>query len=118
MLKFMVDASTGIASARYLQAQGYDVIFVGEWNPKAADIDIVRFALTEQRIIITNDKDFGEQVFRDQQQHGGVLLLRLADDRTITKLRVIQAVLAQYEGQLANTFVVATERHIRIRKPI
>lgn len=32
MLKFMVDTSTGIASARYLQAQGYDVIFVGEWG--------------------------------------------------------------------------------------
>lgn len=54
----------------------------------------------------------------EDKLNGGVLLLRLADDRTITKLRVIQAVLAQYEGQLANTFVVATERHIRIRKPV
>ena len=66
MLKFMVDVSTGISVARYLQNQGYDVIFVGEWNAKAADVDIIKFAVKEQRIIVTNDKDFGEQVFRDK----------------------------------------------------
>jgi HEPN domain-containing protein len=34
MLKFLVDASTGIGLARFLQSQGHDVLFVDQWRPR------------------------------------------------------------------------------------
>jgi len=46
------------------------------------DNDIIQKALHEHWIIITNDKDFGNKVYRDGRLHRGVILLRLADERS------------------------------------
>lgn len=118
MPKFIVDECTGIAIVHFLRAQGYDVVGVSEAMPQASDFDILQRAIAEQRIVVTNDKDFGDMVYRDQRRHLGILLLRLADDRTETKIRVIAAVLAHYAQHLANRFVVATEQNIRLRPPL
>lgn len=47
--------------------------------PRLPDEDILAFAVRDDRIVITNDKDFGELVFRDRRPHRGVILLRLAN---------------------------------------
>lgn len=118
MPKFIVDECTGFAVVEFLRRQGFDVIGVGETMPQASDQAILQRAMAEQRIVVTNDKDFGDMVFRDQRQHCGVLLLRLADDQIATKIRVVAAVLAQYADRLDHRFVVATEKSIRIRPPL
>jgi predicted nuclease of predicted toxin-antitoxin system len=41
---------------------------------------ILRRAFAEERIVVTNDKDFGELIFRLQEPHHGVILLRLQDE--------------------------------------
>jgi len=115
MPKFIVDECTGIAVVHFLRAQGYDVASVNEEMARADDVDILQRAVAEQRILVTNDKDFGDMVYRDRLEHAGILLLRLADERTETKVRVVAAVLDQYADRLENHFVVATEQNIRIR---
>ena len=47
---------------------------------------IIRKAFAEQWVLITNDKDFGEKVYRDQCHHG-VILLRLEDNRVYAQDR-------------------------------
>jgi len=118
VLRFLVDESTGRAVARYLQEAGYDVIAVSEEMPQADDDQIIERALSEARILVTNDKDFGEKVFRDRRSHAGILLLRLSDERAANKVRVVQAVIAQHAEQLPNNFVVASEYRVRIRTPL
>lgn len=115
MPKFIVDECTGMAVVHFLRAQGFDVVGVSEQMPQAIDSAILVRALAEQRVVITNDKDFGDMVFRDAHRHAGILLLRLADDRVETKVRVVAAVLARYRDKLENHFVVATEQNIRLR---
>ena len=115
MPKFIVDECTGVAVAHFLRAQGFDVVSISEESPHISDLDILHRAVAEQRIVVTNDKDFGDMVFRDNHHHHGILLLRLEDDRVVTKLRVVTAVLGQYVDKLQNRFVVATEKNIRIR---
>jgi predicted nuclease of predicted toxin-antitoxin system len=117
MPKFIVDECTGIAVAQFLRKQGFDAVSVSEESAQTGDLDILRRAVAEQRIVITNDKDFGDMVFRDNQHHCGVLLLRLGDDRAVTKIQVVAAVLSQHVDRLQNRFVVATEQNIRIRSP-
>jgi predicted nuclease of predicted toxin-antitoxin system len=118
MPKFIVDECTGIAVVYFLRDQGYDAVGVGEQMPQAKDSDILTRALAEQRVVVTNDKDFGDMVFRDGRSHPGVVLLRLADDRIETKVRVIASILANYLDHLEKRFVVATEENIRIRPPL
>ena len=117
MPKFIVDECTGIAVAQFLREQGFDAVSVREESPQTSDLDILRRAVAEQRIVVTNDKDFGDMVFRDNHHHHGVLLLRLADDGVSTKIRVVAAVLKQYVDKLEGRFVVATEQNIRVRPP-
>jgi predicted nuclease of predicted toxin-antitoxin system len=78
-VRFVVDESTGAAVVEYLRTAGHDVLAVAEMLPQADDADILARALTEGRILITNDKDFGDLTFRDGQPHSGVLpYLRVA----------------------------------------
>jgi predicted nuclease of predicted toxin-antitoxin system len=114
-LRFIVDESTGSAVAEYLQQAGYDVLFAGDIMAQADDSDILALAVHQQRIVVTNDKDFGELVFHTGQVHDGVLLLRLEDESPANRLRVFQAVLVDHGDRLPGNFVVATEKGIRVR---
>ena len=113
--QFLVDESAGSAIAALLRNLGHDVLAVTETMPQADDAVILARASQESRIVVTNDKDFGELVFRSGQSHGGVILLRLRDESSANRVRVVQAVLEQCKDTLPNQFVVATESQIRIR---
>jgi predicted nuclease of predicted toxin-antitoxin system len=83
-VRFIVDESSGVTVARYLQSAGHDVLYVGDVMPQADDNEILELALAEKRVLISNDKDFSELVFRGGFEHSGVLLLRLQEkDPTI-----------------------------------
>ena len=84
--------------------------------PEADDEEILDRAVSEGRIVVTNDKDFGEMVFRSGLVHRGVVLLRLRDERAENKVRMMKVVLAQVGERLRNHYVVATESGIRVRK--
>ena len=43
-------------------------------------------ALAEKWILITNDKDFGEMIFRERRKHHGIVFLRLSDERSANKI--------------------------------
>ena len=64
-MRFLVDESTGPAVAEWLRGQGYDVFSVYEDARGAEDDRIVQKAYSENWILITNDKDFGEKAYRE-----------------------------------------------------
>jgi predicted nuclease of predicted toxin-antitoxin system len=66
--------------------------------------------------LITSDKDFGEKVYRERQPHRGVIFLRLHDERSVNKVSVLQRLLESYPDQLADSFVVVTEKRVRFAK--
>jgi len=115
-MKFLVDECTGTSVVAYLRDEGYDAVAVAEVMHKADDEEILGRAVSEGRIVVTNDKDFGEMVFRSGQAHRGVILLRLRDERAENKVRTMKVVLAQVGERLQNHYVVATETGIRVRK--
>ena len=114
-MKFIVDECTGMAVAEYLRGIGHDVSVVAEIMPQAEDHTILTKAVKEGRILLTNDKDFGELIFRRGHSHHGVLFLRLQDDSAANRVRVVKAVLDQYADFLKMNFLVATEKQVRIR---
>ena len=64
-------------------------------------------------IPVTNEKDFGEQVYRLRRDHCGVLLLRLRDERATNKIAVLRRLLTHQSDRLENQFVVVTESRVR-----
>jgi predicted nuclease of predicted toxin-antitoxin system len=114
-MRFIIDESTGSGVVNYLQSQGYDAVSVVDIMPQADDIEILRYAYAENRLVITNDKDFGDLIFRSQEPHQGIVLLRLQDESGINRVSVISRVIAQYAEHLPGRFTVATEKNIRFR---
>lgn len=114
-MRFIVDESTGAGVVEYLRGTGHDVLAVAETMPQASDPDILTQAMSEGRILVTNDKDFGELVFRSSKAHSGVLLLRLHDESAANRVRVVMTVLDQHADRLSSSFTVATEGYVRIR---
>ena len=113
---FCVDESTGQAVADHLRAQGYDVWSVIESSPGMSDTDIIQQAYNEKRLIVSNDKDFGELIFRKRFPVVGSILLRLIDESPSNKVRVVKAVLDRWSNSLEGYYITATEYTIRRRK--
>jgi predicted nuclease of predicted toxin-antitoxin system len=61
-----------------LRNRGHDVLWVKEAMPRAEDEAILSTAQSDQRVVLTHDKDFGELAFRYGLSAAcGVLLIRL-----------------------------------------
>jgi predicted nuclease of predicted toxin-antitoxin system len=103
----------GMATGARLRGQGYEVFSAYEQSRGAADEVLLEKAFTENWILITNDKDFGEKMYRERRSHHGVVFLRLSDERAANKILVLKRLLAQYAEQLADRFVVVTDERVR-----
>jgi predicted nuclease of predicted toxin-antitoxin system len=115
-MRFLVDECTGPAVARWLRALGHDALSIFETARGLDDESILKKAFTEDRILITVDKDFGEMIYRERRQHRGVVLLRLADQRTDTKIAVLHRLLEAYADQLQERFVVVSATQVRFAR--
>jgi predicted nuclease of predicted toxin-antitoxin system len=115
-MRFLVDECTGPAVARWLREQGHDVVSVYEQARASVDDVVIQMANDEGRILITNDKDFGEKVYRSRRAHCGVVLLRLNDERPSSKILVVSRLLGLYADKLQGSFIVVSERRIKIGK--
>ena len=71
----------------------------------ADDKEVIRIASEQDRILIINDKDFGELVFREKKQHKGVILSRLEDERANNKIAVLKNMLEKYEDYISGQFL-------------
>jgi predicted nuclease of predicted toxin-antitoxin system len=117
-MRFLVDECTGPAVARWLSEQGHDVFSVYDGARGADDEQVINMAITEKRVLITNDKDFGKKVFMENHPHCGVILLRLEDERSATKIEVLSHLLAQYSEKLPASFTVVSEQRVKFAKPM
>ena len=114
-MKLLVDECTGPAVALWLEQQGHDVFSVYSQARGIDDDKVLEIAQVDGRILITNDRGFGEKVFRERPHHG-VVFLRLANERAANKIRVLDQLLSQHSDMLSGRFVVVTESRIRFAK--
>jgi len=113
-MRFLVDECTGPGVAKWLRMQNHDVISVYDEIRGADDRDVIQKAFEQDRILITNDKDFAELVFREKKPHKGIILLRLENERTANKISVLKHLLEKYQKSIPGSFIVVTETNVRI----
>ena len=73
---FLADESCDFGVVRILRASGHDVVAVSEVSPRLSDEDVALWARREERILLTEDKDFGQLAFASGAPSGGVILIR------------------------------------------
>ncbi len=112
-MRFLVDECTGPAVARWLRDQGYEVFSVYDEARGIDDEAIIQKAFDEDWILVTNDKDFGEKVYREGLPHHGIIFLRLQNERAANKIATLRRLLENHTDRLTDQFVVVTETRIR-----
>lgn len=104
-MKFITDENLGIQIPQYLQNLGFDVISI---PIGASDINVLKIANKEKRILITLDKDFGELVFKYKLIHSGVILFRLHNESIENKKKIIAKTL-KFRKNFQGKFTVVRE---------
>ena len=112
-MRLLVDECTGSKVAQWLRDEKHEVFSVFDEARGMTDDEVLSKALSENWILMTNDKDFGEMVFRERRKHHGVVFLGLDDERSINKIEVLRRLLNNYAEKLSKGFVVATETKVR-----
>lgn len=116
-MKFLTDVNASGSLAQWLIDQGHDVSQVADRNASLSDDEILRWAVEEQRIIITTDKDFEEMIWRRGRVHCGVL--RLENLPRTARKALLEEVLTHHAQALASeAIVIAQAKKIRIRMPL
>jgi len=116
-MRFLTDMGVDIRVVRWLRQNGHDAIHLrDEGLHRIPNGEIFFKAISENRVIVTFDLDFGEIVALSQGQKASVILLRLHNTRTPHLINRLATVLADATEALEQGAVVVVEesRH-RIR---
>ena len=115
-MRLVADENRDRSVIQKLREAGHEVISVAEMEPGISDEVVLATANSAEAMLITEDKDFGELVFRRSLVHQGVILLRLAGLPVAAKAGLLVATIATHERELNGAFAVVTPRAIRIRR--
>jgi predicted nuclease of predicted toxin-antitoxin system len=115
-VRFLLDQSTDARLGVYLRRLGHDATRIGaEYPAGLADLAVLAIAERERRILITDDRDFGELVVRLEPPHAGIIYLRLGSYAELSiKVARLNYVLTHYATHLDQLLVVTLHR-VRIR---
>lgn len=113
-MKFLVDECTGIWVSKKLTQLGFDSVSVIECMKGASDEEIVRKAIEENRVIVTNDKYFGRLVGFNKLP--GMILLRLSNENIENKVKIVSFILASHSDAILGNVIIVSETKIRVRR--
>ena len=115
-MKFLLDVCVSSRSlTEFLIAQGHDVVSAIAIDPRMSDDRLLEVALREDRVLVTEDKDFGEIMFVQEHPHGP--LVRLVELSVDEQVQAIGELLERYAHELSGPVVVTiSSGRIRIRR--
>ncbi len=116
-MRLLADESCDFAVVRALRAAGHDVRAVAEVAPGAADQKILGLAVNEKRVLLTEDKDFGQWVYANKRATAGVILLRYPARARQTMPAAVVRLVELHGERLAGCFVVVQPARVRIKRP-
>jgi len=97
-----------------LRQRGHDVVWIRTDAPGSSDEQVLARAQTENRVLITFDKDFGELAFRARlPASSGIILFRISTPSSTHIARVAATVLDS-RSDWAGHFAVVEDNRIRM----
>lgn len=113
-MNFVADESCAAPVIRALREAGHDVIAIAEVSRAATDDQVLDRALTEDRVLITEDSDFGELVYRRGRSSAGVILVRFPSHARRAKSATVVEAVTKLGSRLNGAFAVVQAGRVRI----
>lgn len=100
----------------FLRAASHDVLYIAEAAAGLSDTDVIALASREKRLLLTEDKDFGDLIFRRERAVPGVVLLRIGRDHPALKAIRLAAAIERYDEGLFGRYTVIEGGRFRSRR--
>jgi predicted nuclease of predicted toxin-antitoxin system len=114
-VRWLVDECVDAGLVSHLRADGQDVVYLAEIAPAASDTEVMARAHAEGRILLTEDKDFGDLVFRRGHSVPGVVLLRIDPAMHGRKRIRLRAAISRFGDNLLGRYTIVEEVRFRSR---
>lgn len=112
-MDLVADESCAGPVIRALREAGHDVIAIAGSATGAADEVVIERALAERRVLITEDRDFGELVYARGRSSAGVVFVKFPSRvRRLKPAAVVEAV-AKLGARLRDSFTVIEPGRVR-----
>ena len=115
-MRFLLDVCAASRRMRdALVEQGHDVLSALERNPRATDHELLSLAMAEERVLVTEDKDFGELVFVRRLPHP--CIVRFVEMTVAEKVTAMRELIDQHPDAMSEAaLIVVTQSRVRIRR--
>lgn len=114
-MRWLADECVDAALIGRLRQAGHDVIYIAEIDPGVTDRQLIVRANQERRLLLTDDKDFGELVVRWRRPLPGLVLLRLDVMDSDRKWSRLNAAIERYSDGLFGRYTIIEDARLRSR---
>lgn len=96
MLKFLVDQNIPKSVSLFLSKQKFNVKLVKSVDNEMTDKEVVRLALAEKRIILTNDRDFLDLGMRNK--NANIIVFECFSQTSELRISLLKKVIPSISG--------------------
>jgi predicted nuclease of predicted toxin-antitoxin system len=115
-VRWLADECVGSPTIVSIRSLGHDILYVAEMAAGLSDPAVLALAARENRILLTEDKDFGDLIFRRKQAVPGLVLMRIASEDPALKIIRLAAAIEHYGDALYDRYLVIEEGRFRSRQ--
>ena len=114
-MRFLANENFPLDAVQALRQNGHDVAWIRIDSPGISDPQVLSRAQTENRILLTFDKDFGELAFRSQlPATTGIILFRIKTPSSAVVAEKVVRVIALRDDWYGHFSVVEDDK-VRMR---
>lgn len=114
-MRLLADECCDAALVTALRKEGHDTIYVAESAAGSTDRDVLALALRQRRILLTEDKDFGDLVVRMGMPAHGLILLRLKTPSANEKAAKLLSGPRKVGAESAGHYTIVQQDRVRSR---
>ncbi len=114
-MRLLADENVARPIVEGLRLAGLDVESIGETKAGASDYQVAEAALRDGRILLTEDRDFGEMIVRQKLGLRGVILLELARLSNAAAATRVREIVEMHMNKLDGNLLVIEPARIRLR---
>jgi predicted nuclease of predicted toxin-antitoxin system len=114
-MRFLANLNIESQVITRLREKNHDVRSAAEDFVGAADEIILAASTSQNRVLITNDKDFAELAYLQRKTSAGIILVRMAKSSSDEKARRVAEVVGEMGSRLATAMTVIEAHAVRRR---
>src|ERR1044072_900340 len=95
-MRFLADECLNQKIVSFCRQSGHDIVRSSDIHPSADDPDVLQLAKEAERILLTEDKDFGFHVVKEGLNNSGVILFRYSKEELSQAIKHFNELLEEF----------------------